>query len=282
VYDFSHSKADMGNPISAHGALIMQLALITHKIENDLVLQRASDGYVNATAMCKASGKLIGDYGRLQSTQAFLKELSLATGLSVAELVIVVKGGEPEMQGTWVHPDVAINLGQWCSPKFAVAVSGWVREWLTGKAKPEGLPYHIQRYVANRSEIPASHFSMLNEMIFSLIGPLEMAGYTLPEDMIPDISTGRMFCKWLREKKGIDTDALPTYRHVYADGRIVPAKLYPNEVLADFREYFNNDWLPNRATKYFAERDANALPHLPKLLTPKVDGEIKMLKPPTE
>jgi hypothetical protein len=122
--------------------------------------------------------------------------------------------------------------------------------------------------MANRSEIPATHFSMLNEMLFGLIAPLESAGYIMPDDMIPDISTGRMFCRWLREEKGIDTDSLPTYLHRYADGRVVPAKLYPNSVLADFRHYFNYTWLPNKAASYFKDRDSQALSYLPKILPP--------------
>ncbi len=107
---------------------------------------------------------------------------------------------------------------------------------------------------------------MLNEMIFALIAPLEASGYTIHENMVPDISTGRMFCKWLGDAKGIDTDLLPTYRHQYEDGRIVNAKLYPNEVLADFRKYFHETWLPQKAKTYFSERAPDALGYLPKLL----------------
>jgi hypothetical protein len=54
---------------------------------------------------------------------------------------------------------------------------------------------------------------------FGLIAPMEMMGYTLPEHMVPDISHGRMYCKWLRDKYGIDTDALPTYTPSEADRR---------------------------------------------------------------
>ncbi len=244
----------------------LELSLIVHTVGPDLIHQRALDGYVNATAMCKAVGKLFADYARLKTTEEFLKELSSVMGIPITGLVIAVKGGRADLQGTWVHPDVAINLGQWCSPKFAVAVSQWVREWSSGKAKPVNLPYHIQRYIANRGEIPSTHFSMLNEMIFALIAPLEAAGYVLPDDMVPDISAGRMFCKWLRDVKGLDTDALATYRHLYGDGRVVHPKLYPNAVLADFRKYFHETWVPQKAQAYFAERDVKALPFLPKLL----------------
>jgi KilA-N domain len=199
----------------------LELALISHQIENTLILQRAVDGYVNATAMCKAVGKNFADYRRLAATEAFLSELASDMGIPISTLLVTRKGGIAAEQGTWVHPDVAINLGQWCSPKFAVAVSRWVREWITGQSKA-GLPYHIQRYIANMSEVPHTHFSMLNEMIFGLIAPLESRGYTMPDNMIPDISEGLMFCKWLRDKKGIDTKTLPTYRHSYGDGHDFP------------------------------------------------------------
>lgn len=244
----------------------LRLSLISHEIEGKLVHQRAVDGYVNATAMCKAVGKNFADYRRLGSSQAFLAELSSVVGIPITGLLISIQGGRPQEQGTWVHPDIAINLGQWCSPKFAVAVSRWVRDWMAGSLGKGKMPYHIERYMANRKGVPPTHFSMLNEMIFALIAPLESEGYRLPENMLPDISMGRMFCKFLREKKGLDTGRLPTYQHRYADGRIVEAKLYPNSVLGDLRKHFYDEWMPKHAIEYFAERDSTALPHLKKLL----------------
>lgn len=244
----------------------MQLSLINRKIENDLIPQRASDGYINATAMCKAVGKQFNDYSRTGPTQAFLQELAAETGLPVSGLIVTIKGGNPEMQGTWVHPDVAINLGQWCSPKFAVAVSRWVREWISGRVTTTKLPYHLERYMANRASIPINEWSMLNEMTFNLIAPLEQMGYHLPEEMVPDISEGRMFCKWLRDHKKLDTSKLPTYPHVYNDSRIVDAKRYPLAVLEDFRNHFYKVWLPQKAEQYFRERDPKALPYIEKML----------------
>lgn len=239
----------------------LELTLISHEVDDSLICQRAIDGYVNATAMCKAVSKAFADYRRLSVTQAFMEELSTSMGIPMDLLVITKNTGRNEERGTWVHPDVAINLGQWCSPKFAVAVSKWVRDWVSGKSKAE-LPYHIQRYMANMSEVPHSHFSILNEMIFGLIAPLEAKGYTLPDNMVPDISQGRMFCKWLRDEKDIDTNTLPTYSHSYGDGRVVKPKLYPLAVLEDFRRHFSEVWLPTKAPKYFEDRSPDALPYL--------------------
>lgn len=239
------------------------LELIPHTIDNNLVHQRAVDGYINASAMCKAVSKQFSDYSRLKSTQDFLTELSRSTGIPVDLLSHTIVNGLNEERGTWVHPKMAINLAQWCSPKFAVAVSSWVYDWLSGNLKqPAQMPYHLERYVLNQGSIPPTHFSMLNEMTMALIAPMEHKGYTLPENMIPDISEGRMFCRWLREQKGIDTNALPTYTHAYQDGRRVQAKLYPIDLLPDFRRHFNQVWLPQRAVSYFQEKDSNALPYL--------------------
>lgn len=71
-----------------------------------------------------------------------------------------------------------------------------------------------------------------------------------------------MFSKWLRDVKGIDTNSLPRYNHKYQDGRVFPARLYPIEVLPDFRNHFHTIWIPQKALNYFQERDPQALPYL--------------------
>ena len=245
----------------------LQLELIARKIEDSSIPQRASDGYINATAMCVAARKDFSAYFKLANTQLFLAELASSTGIASEKLVFQTLTGSFAERGIWIHPDFAIHLAQWCSPRFAVAVSRWVREWMTERARPSKFPYHVERYLANADQVPSTHFSMLNEIMFGLIGPMERDGYTLPERLIPDISEGRMFCKWLRDIKNVDTNSLPTYEHRYQDGRAVRAKLYPIAFLADFRAHFHQVWLPTRSESYFAERDSKALPYLKRFLT---------------
>lgn len=241
--------------------------LIPHVVEREIVQQRVHDGYINATAMCQATGKRFHDYNRIGPTVAFISALASATGKPVTELIQSVSGGEPSHQGTWVHPQVAINLAQWCSAEFAVQVSQWVVDWMSGKSRAgaSNLPYHLQRYLVNNERVPAGYFSVLAELSILLIAPLERLGYRLPPEMVPDISSGRIYCKELRAK-GVNTDALPTYWHLYEDGRQVPAKLYPEEHLADFRRHVREVWIPKYATEYFRKRDAKALQYLPALL----------------
>lgn len=255
------------------------LVLIQHEANGSVIEQRASDGYINATALCKAAGKLFKDYLVNKSTGEFLEELSVETGLQVQlgekslveqkqALIETFPGAPSTGGGTWVHPHVAIHLGQWASGKFAVQVAKWVHEWMSGNGAPpmrRSLPYHIERHLLNQGSVPAGYFSILQEMTLTLIAPLEQAGYTLPEKLVPDISQGRMFCKHLRDAHGIDTDALPQYMHRYKDGRVVPAKLYPEEILGAFRKFLREEWMPRQAAVYFKPRAPEALPFLDRL-----------------
>lgn len=246
-----------------------ELALVPHEYDGQLIQQRQKDGYINATAMCQAAEKKWSRYYENVSTKTYLHELAQKTGLPEGTLVQSIKGGDIRLQGTWVHPQVAIHLAQWLSPTFAVQVSEWVYEWMNQRpSSGRGtMPYHLRRYVANQRNVPHGHFSVLNEITMGLIAPLEAEGYTMPESMMPDISQGKMFARWVSDKYGVDTKSLPTYLHTFEDGRPpVRPKAYPNEWLAEFRRHFTEVWLPERAQDYFQERDPAALAYLPKLL----------------
>lgn len=242
------------------------LTLITHQVQDSIVEQRASDGYINATAMCKAANRKINHYFDNESYKAFIHELSSDAGIPASGLVQSVKGGNPSLQGTWVHPQVAIHLAQWLSPQFSVQVSKWVFDWMSGKGQPATLPYHLQRHMLNYHKVPTGSFSVLQEMTNRLVAPMEAQGYRLPEKLMPDISYGRMLCKYLREAKGIDTDGLPVYIHTFPDGREAEAKLYPVEYLGDFVTLLNEVWFAQKALAYFKKRDPAALAALDRMM----------------
>lgn len=99
------------------------------------------DGYIFATALCVAAKKKINDWLRLNETKHLIKKLETyllksdtgtpyhnGTPRSVVE---IYKGNSNKYeQGTWVHPDLGIDLAQWCSRSFSVQVSKWIRELL--------------------------------------------------------------------------------------------------------------------------------------------------------
>lgn len=77
----------------------------------------------------------------------------------------------------------------------------------------------------------------------------------------------KFFATGFRKEKNIDPSTFPTYIHEYGDGRKIPnVRLYPNELLPDFREHFNNEWLLQKAEQYFLKKDIKAIPYLQKMV----------------
>lgn len=116
---------------------------LTRNWNNQAIRQR-EDGYLSATDMCKACGKRLNDWYRLDSTTQYLWAFASDTGIPVSQIVEVYKGNSSKFeQGTWVRRRVAIRLAQWLSPEFAVQVDKWVEELLLKGAvtiTPHPLP----------------------------------------------------------------------------------------------------------------------------------------------
>jgi len=99
-------------------------------------------GYVSATEMCKACGKQFNDYARLDSTKTYWGALSIETGIPVSNLVISIKGrGDKIEQGTWIHPEIAIDLAQWVSVDFRIWANRTLRQVMTNQQPP--TPTHL-------------------------------------------------------------------------------------------------------------------------------------------
>lgn len=67
------------------------LSLIHHEVEHAFIQQRALDGYIHATAMCRAVGRFFGNYRQMNQTQAFLEEVSTVIGIPISGLVQVIQ-----------------------------------------------------------------------------------------------------------------------------------------------------------------------------------------------
>jgi KilA-N domain len=241
------------------------LTLISHKVNETEIPQRSQDGYINASKLCLAAKKRWHNYISLETTGLFLRALAKKTGIATTLLNQEVTTPDG-LTSVWVHPKVAIHLAQWLSADFAVQVSEWVYDWVSGNGAPAKMPFHLERHMINIHKIPNGYFSVLQEMTTALVAPMESQGYRMPDHMMPDISHGRMLCKHLRDDRNINTDELPTYTHAFPDGREVEAKLYPVEYLGDFRRLLSDIWMKQKAADYFKARDPLALAALDKFL----------------
>ncbi|MBD2139773.1 KilA-N domain-containing protein [Anabaena sp. FACHB-1237] len=131
---------------------------VSRDVNGIQVEQRISDGFINATAMCLAHNKNINDWFTTKDTFDLFVALADDLGieiksgefrnLDIARLsaskyskiflgLVLSKRGSPETGGgTWLHPDLAIQLAQWCNKPFAIQVSKWIREWMTTGKNP--------------------------------------------------------------------------------------------------------------------------------------------------
>ena len=98
---------------------------------------------VNATEMAKAFNKRLDNFTRLKQTKEFIKVLeSVPSDVREREIIKVIKGGVPELQGTWYCDTLALKLAAWLEPRFEVWIYTKIKELLT-TGKTELSPYPI-------------------------------------------------------------------------------------------------------------------------------------------
>ena len=75
----------------------LALAIIDRNVEGEIIEQRITDGYINATHLCKAAGKEFKHYLENKSTKDFLNALSFEVGIPTSNLVQVISGGNSKL-----------------------------------------------------------------------------------------------------------------------------------------------------------------------------------------
>ena len=102
------------------------------------VLIRRSDGYINATKLCKDGGKELFHWSSNETSKKFVEELIPVLGIPRIDLICVVKGGNnQEITGTYVHPELIPHVASWVSPKFAIMVSKIVNNYIVREHQRE-------------------------------------------------------------------------------------------------------------------------------------------------
>ena len=99
----------------------------TLTLNNIVIISRIDDNFINATQLCQAGNKLFDDWYCLNNTKQLINEVESNTGIHVSLLVDIKNDNSSEFnQGTWIHPELALQLAQWISPIFAIQVSKWI------------------------------------------------------------------------------------------------------------------------------------------------------------
>jgi hypothetical protein len=124
------------------GPALLSVGIEAREWNGCAIQRRQADGFVNATAMCRAGGKRWNHYASNERTREYICALAASVGAQtpcaavvagfpasgIHGLIHVIKGGSPELQGTWIHPRLAVDLARWISPSFAVWMDGWFLE----------------------------------------------------------------------------------------------------------------------------------------------------------
>lgn len=146
-------------------------------------------GFVNATKLCQSAGKLWHNYYKSQRTQDFIKEiiynaqpvsLDVAQGAldikqAALDFIVSKKGGDHT--GTWVHPDIAVDLARWCSTKFQVAVAKLVRRYMTGELTTQES--YEASILANESHTLITQYHKKQAFYIGFVFTLEFCGAKL-------------------------------------------------------------------------------------------------------
>lgn len=101
---------------------------------------------VNATHMAKAFGKKVGNFLQNKQTKEFIAALNSRDWNSSHgnefKALRMIKGGTPDLQGTWMDERLALMFAAWLSPIFHLWVYDRIHELLTtGKTElPQQRP----------------------------------------------------------------------------------------------------------------------------------------------
>ena len=117
-----------------------------HEYKGSLIAFEFSgeNNLINATQMAQAfPTKKVNDFLRLKNTKEFVVALETRYGNSrngKREVLKVIQGGTPELQGTWMDELLAIKFAGWLSPDFEIWMYERVRELLvTGQTSIPGV-----------------------------------------------------------------------------------------------------------------------------------------------
>lgn len=237
-----------------------KLDLIPHAYQGELISLRSKDGFVNATAMCRAAQKQWSEYRRRPTTEEFFQEVALGLGISHGQLTHTVfgtPGGDARNQGTWVHPYVAIHLAQWLSPKFAARVSQWVYDWMARKPPEEKVWQQFQdRILLTFDAVPEGYFGVFKESA-DIYATMIVGGVNLGVQIILDISVGQHWARhWKSAGLAEQFGECGAYRHNYPSyfpqslSNPQIAKCYPEEALPAFRRWMRDVYIPTKLPAY--------------------------------
>lgn len=118
----------------------------------------------------------------------------------------------------------------------------------------------FQERIILNDKIPAGFFSVFREMV-DITVPLINAGFELGPRTVPDISVGiRWSNHWKKNNLGERFGDVQKHPHVYPEwfpqnkAGPVPANIYPEDALGEFRRWLREEYVPKGFKEYLADK----------------------------
>jgi hypothetical protein len=93
-----------------------------------------SNGYINATKLCKNGGKEFKHWKESQHSKKMIIDFANNLEITEKEIMILVCGGSMiKISGTYVHMSLIVHIAAWCNNNYAYMVSNIVREFVISK-----------------------------------------------------------------------------------------------------------------------------------------------------
>jgi HAMP domain-containing protein len=100
-----------------------------------------SNGYINATKLCKLENKLFKEWLKNNNSKELIKEvekdINPAGGIPPAgnKALIEYKSGYTELRGTYIHPLLIPTIASWVSPRFTIKVNKIINDFIVSEYK---------------------------------------------------------------------------------------------------------------------------------------------------
>ncbi|MCP9891498.1 KilA-N domain-containing protein [Cyanobium sp. Aljojuca 7D2] len=150
--------------------------LVSRSWNGTPISRRTTDGYVNATAMCRANGKQWSKYRESDRCQTYLDALAETSEIRMFDLIESRQG---QGGGTWVHPQVAVDLARWISAPFAVWMDGWFLESLQ-----QAQPAPVETPPPRLREVEVIALVERSITLFEQLGGLDQRDQLLFKDIV--------------------------------------------------------------------------------------------------
>ena len=139
-------------------------ALVSRSWNGTPISRRTTDGYVNATAMCRANGKQWSKYRESDRCQTYLDALAETSGIRMFDLIESRQG-----QGG----------GTWISAPFAVWMDGWFLE-----SVQQAQPTPVETTAPRLREAEVITLVERSIVVFERLGGLDERDQLLFKDIV--------------------------------------------------------------------------------------------------